>query len=272
MEELIGSKIKNLELAIDQGRVSHAYLFVGPKDSEKFNTALELAGRLLCENGKCNNCRSCHLFAKQLHPDTLILNGIESIKIEETRRIKEFASLKPYQASKKIIIINKIERLTKEAANSILKILEEPEERTVFILTATNRADVLETILSRCQIVPFFSGNSSDRNEVFIEDFANLAERDLTDRFNFAEKLLSEEDLPEIIDSFSLYYRDILLAKSGVFDKIINQKYFNEIKNKSLQFSVKEIVEILGNIKNLQNSLGLGINTKLQLENLFLKI
>jgi len=144
---------------ITNHRLAHAYLLVGPKDSGKTQTALSLAQLVNCETQTaCGQCASCQKIASGNHPDVHILGNdeMDSIKIEEIRFLLGRAHLMAYEAKTKVFIIRNIELMTLEAANALLKTLEEPAPNTLMILTTSVPEINLDTIKSRCHIVKFF--------------------------------------------------------------------------------------------------------------------
>lgn len=144
-----------IESDIASGNIFHAYLLAGPNSVGKFTVAKKLAGILQCENDFCHECSTCLQVAKGSHIDTTeIVDVGESIKIEEMRNLIERANM-TRQSRYKIFIIQSIERMTTEAANSFLKILEEPPAFTVFILTTNNIAEILPTVVSRVRPIKF---------------------------------------------------------------------------------------------------------------------
>lgn len=137
------------------GRVSQAYLLTGQTGS-KGELAQSFAAALNCLEKKyfreCE-CVSCHKMQTDNHPDYHVLGEdlkVKSIKIEEIRKAIEEASLRPYEGQWKVFVILQAGRMTPDASNAMLKTLEEPPERTVFILTAESKQEMLETIQSRC--------------------------------------------------------------------------------------------------------------------------
>lgn len=141
-----------------QKKLAHAYLLVGPKHVGKTLFACNLAETLLCrsEKGKpCLTCSSCRLFEAKNHPDFLINDSEEPIGVDEIRELIRFLNLKPYQSEQKIALISHFERLSKAAANSFLKTLEEPAPNTILILTSENQKNLLPTTVSRVQVVKF---------------------------------------------------------------------------------------------------------------------
>ncbi len=144
--------------ALAEGRVAHAYLFHGPAGVGKSTLARAFAGALLCESGSgdsCGQCSVCRRVAEERFPDFFVLSPAgNSIKIEQVRELQKKAQFKPYEARKKVYIIDGAETMTTEAANCLLKILEDPPPDTVFLLTAVNQYSLLPTIISRCQLIP----------------------------------------------------------------------------------------------------------------------
>ncbi len=150
-------QLQQLEKDIASGNLAHAYLLSGPNSVGKNTVAKKMAGILQCENDFCHSCNTCLQVGKGCHVDTSHFedNG-ESIKIEEIRKIVERLGM-TRQAKYKILLIQSLERMTTEAANSFLKMLEEPPERTIFIMTTDNVRLILPTILSRVRVVKFNS-------------------------------------------------------------------------------------------------------------------
>jgi DNA polymerase-3 subunit delta' len=139
-----------LDAALDAGRTASAYLFEGPPGCGKKTAALDLAAALV---GGQDAWRRA---AKQGHPDIRVFSpGGASFKVEQVQEILEQASLRPFEGSRKVFILDRVEDFTPAAANRLLKTLEEPPEAMTWILVTTQRANVLPTIASRCQSVRF---------------------------------------------------------------------------------------------------------------------
>ena len=156
-QEHIERTIKN---AIEQDKLSHAYLFCGPRGTGKTTTARLLAKALLCENGPTSNpdgtCESCEEIARGEHPDVYELDaasrtGVENVREEIIGRV-QFA---PTRGKYKVYIIDEVHMLSVAAFNALLKTLEEPPSHVVFVLCTTDPQKVPETILSRCQRFDF---------------------------------------------------------------------------------------------------------------------
>ncbi|MFC1686533.1 ATP-binding protein [Patescibacteria group bacterium] len=156
MEEFIGNpQIIKLFSSLQKEDLNHAYLFYGKEGIGKFKLAKILAQSLQCPDGKiltpCKKCPTCI----SANLETITLKGTEKISIDEIRKIQKKMNLKSQNNSFKICIIDNAERLTQEASNCLLKILEEPPEKTIFILTTPKKELIFSTIRSRCQKIKF---------------------------------------------------------------------------------------------------------------------
>ena len=144
-----------LKKQVASGRMANAYLFYGDADSKKEELAQALARALMCARREISwycPCQTCERIAKGNHPDVLWLKRDEDtkgIKIERVRKMLDWASLKPYEAEWKIVVLEEAERLTEEASQALLKTLEEPPQQTVFVLLTEDKSQILETIQSR---------------------------------------------------------------------------------------------------------------------------
>ncbi len=148
-------KLRELESDMREGNIAHAYLLAGSDNIGKFLVAKKMAHILQCENNYCHDCAVCHEIEKGYHSDTLeIVDDGESLKIEEIRAVLTRLHLSK-QSPYKILLIQNIERMPLEAANAMLKILEDPPERVVFILTTSRQQEVLATIISRVRLFRF---------------------------------------------------------------------------------------------------------------------
>lgn len=140
------------------GRLPHALLFAGPRGVGKFLAARLFAAALLCgrEEGPCGACPSCRAAAAQAHPDwSVVRPDGQAIKIEQVRALQSALATAPALAKRRVALLDDAERMTLEAANSLLKLLEEPAGETVFLLVSGSRQMLPETVLSRCTTVSF---------------------------------------------------------------------------------------------------------------------
>ena len=160
--DIIGHKdIKQALLtALENGRTGHAYLFVGPAGIGKKSLARAFAAGLLCREQHFEEfcqCISCARLKTGNHPDFMTIEASgNSIKIEQLRELQHQAYLKPFLGERKVFFFPEAEQLTDAAANSFLKILEEPPPGVVFLFAAVRSDYILTTIRSRCQIYNLF--------------------------------------------------------------------------------------------------------------------
>ena len=153
-----------LQRSLEKEKLAHAYLFVGPPHVGKMMLALNLAQALNCETREppCGNCNSCQKIAAANHADVQIIglsqNGEPGeakqrteISIDQIRQMQHSASLPPFEGNYKVFIIEDAEFLSTEAANCLLKTLEEPTGRVIFIALTANDGLLLPTVVSRCQ-------------------------------------------------------------------------------------------------------------------------
>ena len=166
MWQVVGQSraVSLLQRSLERGSLAHAYLFAGPPHVGKMTLALNLAQALNCEAAEppCGECASCQKIALAKHADVQIIglvNGGDSaeaklrteIGIDQIRQMQHAASLPPFEGKYKVFIIDGAEQLSIEAANCLLKTLEEPVAGVIFILLTTNERLLPATVVSRCQ-------------------------------------------------------------------------------------------------------------------------
>ena len=156
-----------IQNALENNSVSHAYLFYGQQSIGKKLTAMEFAKALNCEASgpidNCGDCPSCRKIDQRIHPDFFFLQPEKSspsgrnafIKVEEVRELQKKMAYLPYEAKTKVVVIDDAEAMNPQAANTLLKTLEEPPSSTILILISPNPYQLLPTIISRCQGVKF---------------------------------------------------------------------------------------------------------------------
>ena len=146
-----------LQNSLAGGRVAHAYLFLGPDSESKKIAARLLAQALNCQKGHpCGSCSSCGLIAAGTHPDVQVTEPVgRFLRLDQIRDLCRRAGNTPLLGQTKAYIVWEADRLLPEAANHLLKMLEEPPDATVFILCAEHGQTLLPTIVSRCQTVWF---------------------------------------------------------------------------------------------------------------------
>jgi DNA polymerase-3 subunit delta' len=171
--------LRILTTFLQKGTIPHALLFTGIEGVGKYTAATVFAMACNCEDnvperlgqidsdpynadqqrifiGPCSNCRSCRKIQSGHHPDVIFIKPSGAfIRIAQIRTLFETLALKPYEAKWRVVIISHAQTLNLAAGNALLKMLEEPPDRTILILTAEQAADLLPTIVSRCQHIRF---------------------------------------------------------------------------------------------------------------------
>lgn len=142
--------------ALQQGRLAHTYLLAGPEHIGKTHLALEIAAALNCTapDSPCHACDSCEKTSRGRHPDLILVEPEKDrIRIDQIRALPYELALSPVQGRWRICVLIGFHKATVEAANALLKTLEEPPSRAVILLTATDASLLLPTIVSRCQVI-----------------------------------------------------------------------------------------------------------------------
>src|SRR5690554_1910341 len=160
-DDLVGQEhvVRTLKNAIKKNRISHAYLFAGPRGTGKTSTAKVFARAINCINGPtitpCGECKTCKNIQSGRSMDVIEIDATSNRGVDEIRELREKVKFYPGEGNYKVYIIDEVHMLTRGAFNALLKTLEEPPESVVFILATTEPHKVIETILSRCQRFDF---------------------------------------------------------------------------------------------------------------------
>lgn len=317
-KDVIGQKlaIDLIKRAIAEGRLAHAYLFIGPDGIGKSLLAKIFAQSLNCESKNmepCNECISCKKIEDKNHPDVgwIYPEGKSlQIKIDSIRRLQQALALKPYEGKAKVYIIDGADHMTEEAANCLLKTLEEPPANSTLILLASNISRLYPTIISRCQKIPFypldeelvkkeimrrygigekkasyiarFSEGRLGKAIEAVEDEAFVKRDKVVDEFISPRKLGYEElwlyhepreKVNDILNTLAIYFRDLLVFNlSRDFGLLVNLDKAEEILRNSKRYSVERLEEIIERILATQDLIRSNANIKIALSSMRLNI
>ena len=273
IEEIVGQEHikKALSNAIESDRISHAYLFTGPRGTGKTSTARIFAKSLNCEKGPtvspCNECENCKNITNAIPIDVIEIDAASNRSVSDAEEIIQNVAMSPVHSRYKIYIIDEVHMLTTTAFNALLKTLEEPPANVIFILATTEVHKVLDTIKSRCQRFDFKRITTddiskhlryiSDKEGINIEDDAltyiaqNSAGgmRDSIALLDQLSVLSSSEDKISVDDINRILGRLSFESLSALFSAIVSSNQ-NEALNKlnDIYNSGNEPSQILSNL------------------------
>ena len=232
--------VKTLKNVIKNDKLSHAYLFTGPRGTGKTSSAKLFAKAINCLNNKdgdaCNECENCKSFNNNSNPDIIEIDAASNNGVDEIREIKNKVSLVPSMSKYKVYIIDEVHMLSIGAFNALLKTLEEPPEYIIFILATTEPQKIPATIISRCQRFDFKS-ISHDKMKQCLENIISKENIGIDDGA-----------IEEIINNSKGGMRDAigLLDQASAFCN--NNITANDIEELSGNISIKQIRTFLSNI------------------------
>jgi DNA polymerase-3 subunit delta' len=166
-----------LHQSLLSGTLAHSYIFAGPDGLGKKRLALNLARSLNCRESSaglyyCGRCASCRKIDSGNHPDVqVILPETRVFKIDQVRQLIQDIHFLPSEGTRRLFILESAERMNEEAANSLLKTLEEPPEKSILILLTTNLYALLTTIRSRCQILKFMPIPTEELEQALVQHY-----------------------------------------------------------------------------------------------------
>ena len=232
--------VKTLKNVIKNDKLSHAYLFTGPRGTGKTSSAKLFAKAINCLNNKdgdaCNECENCKSFNNNSNPDIIEIDAASNNGVDEIREIKNKVSLVPSMSKYKVYIIDEVHMLSIGAFNALLKTLEEPPEYIIFILATTEPQKIPATIISRCQRFDFKS-ISHDKMKQCLENI--ISKENIS---------IDAGAIEEIINNSKGGMRDAigLLDQASAFCN--NNITANDIEELSGNISIKQIRTFLSNI------------------------
>lgn len=212
-----------MHLLTREGRLTHAWLMHGSKGTGRGQFALEMSQYLLCEqpdaSGACGSCQSCHWFAAGTHPDSVFISPEaegKAIRVDQIRDLIEKLSLTPHgRRGRRVVIISPAEAMNRQAANSLLKSLEEPPANTYFFLITAELSALAATIRSRCQQLKLPSASSQQAREWLEQGIARSADTalalEIADNAPLAAKQLLDSGA---ISVYQQLFREFILISS----------------------------------------------------------
>ena len=165
--EILQGAVKAAQSGQESQEMTHAWIFTGPPGSGRSSAAVAFAAALVCPTGGCGTCQACRSTQTSGHPDVEIIRteGL-SIKIDEVRELLTRTSWAPSMGGWRVVVMEDADRMTESAANALLKAIEEPGARTVWLLCAPTLHDILPTIRSRCRHLQLRTPSTHDVTEV----------------------------------------------------------------------------------------------------------
>ena len=226
-----------LQTAVKTNHLGHAYLFHGEPAIGKRQTAIALTQLLHCEKPQldstpdaCGTCRSCHQVEQAIHPDCLFIETEDGqkqnpkIKIDQIRAIEHLFIYRPLVGSHKVCLIDEADTMTTEAANALLKTLEDPPDHCLFLLVSSRPEHLLPTIRSRCIALRFSPLPVSDIDE-FLRQHTSMEPSDAKlvatfseGRLGLALCLAPEELKVKLRQYWALLFGEHLTSATQVFD------------------------------------------------------
>lgn len=275
-DELIGQAhiVQILQSAVNAAasgeesqEMTHAWIFTGPPGSGRSSAAIAFAQALVCKNQGCGQCSDCATAKNGSHPDVEIMRseGL-SIKVEEIRELLTRTSWAPAVGGWRVVVMEDADRLTESAANALLKAIEEPGLRTVWLLCAPTLHDILPTIRSRCRHIQLHTPGNSEVAKFLIErhqiapKMADFAARVSQGHIGRARHLATNEEvrnrrqailaIPSQLTSIANAYKqaqklvDLANAESAAITEALDEKEYEQLSSALGKGSGKALKEL----------------------------
>jgi DNA polymerase-3 subunit delta' len=308
--------VELLKRSLADGRIAHAYLLLGPPQIGKRTLALNFAQALNCQaqeqDRPCGRCLSCQKIAHGTHPDVRLIEGERgTLKIDQIRAVRREASFSTHEGRWKVYILRQMEQATTEAANCLLKTLEEPPTQVILVLTATTGEALLPTIVSRCQVLSLRPlpvdevrqaleerwGIAPERAELVAQlsggrlgwaveadettlkqrqtrlaELAEVLTQKRVERQAYANQLSRTSRPDEVLGLWLSWWRDLFLIKVGCPARITNIDHQAFLKSQAETYTLLQIKDCIRDIQAAVQQLDDNVNPRLALEGLMLKL
>jgi len=307
-DSFIGNQkiIERLRRKLREDRFPHGLIFSGPEGVGKHTCALMLAKALNCRNAQagdfCNVCASCRKIGSGVHPDVQLITVEEDatqIKIAQIRQLLTVLDLQPLEGRNKVFIIDPAELLNAEAANALLKGLEEPPESSFFVLITVNVQEMLLTVRSRCQVYHFspltldeirrhgitdeltirWSQGSIGRARVldiarlksereimmdFLETVIHAKEDQFQDLLGVSAEIgRAKQDFESRLEILAVLIADVLYVTEGAPQKVVNVDMRERLQKLAAQVSVERILHMADFLGFIESSLKSNVNRQM---------
>jgi len=265
--ETLSAAVKAAASGEESQEMTHAWIFTGPPGSGRSSAAIAFAQALVCKENGCGTCNECITAKSGAHPDIEILKseGL-SIKIDEIRELLTRTAWAPSMGGWRVVVMEDADRLTESAANALLKAIEEPGLRTVWLLCAPTLHDILPTIRSRCRHIQLHTPSNSDIAEFLISKhqiapkMADFAARVSQGHIGRARHLATNEEvrnrrsailsIPSQLNSVASAYAaaaklvELANAESDAISEALDEKEYEELATALGKGSGKALKEL----------------------------